>query len=41
MEDNFDGFVSKLLQHTRDDQLEKILGKDVVELIKEYKKVLV
>jgi hypothetical protein len=41
MDDDFVGFVSKLLQHTRDDQLERLVGKDLVELMKEYKKVLV
>lgn len=41
MDDDFIGFVSKLLQHTRDDQLERLVGKDLVELMKEYKKVLV
>lgn len=41
MDDDFIGFVSKLLQHSRDDQLERLVGKDLVELMKEYKKVLV
>lgn len=39
MDSDFLGFTGKLLQHTRDDQLERVIGKETVELMKEYRKL--
>ncbi len=40
MNADFGGFVSKMLTSTRDDQLERIIGKELVELMKEYRKMI-
>ena len=40
MEEDFGAFVSKSLNISRDDQLEKIIGKDTVALMKEYRKLV-
>ena len=40
MEEDFGAFVSKSLYISRDDQLEKIIGKDTVDLMKEYRKLV-
>lgn len=39
METNFKMFCSSVLSNTRDDQLEKILGKELLNLIKEFVKL--
>ena len=39
MEGDFGAFVNKSLNISRDDQLEKIIGKNTVELMKEYRKL--
>ena len=39
METNFKMFCSSILSNTRDDQLEKILGKELLALVKEYSKL--
>lgn len=40
MEEDFGDFVVKSLNISRDDQLEKIIGKDTVALMKEYRKLV-
>lgn len=40
MDENFGDFVTKSLNISRDDQLEKIVGKDTVALMKEYRKLV-
>ena len=39
METNFKMFCNSVLSNTRDDQLEKILGKELLGLIKEFVKL--
>lgn len=39
METNFRMFCGSVLSNTRDDQLEKILGKELLGLIKEFVKL--
>ena len=39
METNFRMFCNSVLSNTRDDQLEKILGKELLGLIKEFVKL--
>lgn len=38
MNDDFNAFINKIMTSTREDQLDKILGKGLASLIKEYKK---
>ncbi len=40
MNENFKVFLDRLVKNTRDDQMERIFGKEVMELIKEYNKAL-
>lgn len=39
METNFKMFCNSVLSNTRDDQLEKILGKELLGLVKEFVKL--
>jgi hypothetical protein len=38
MNDDFNAFINKIMTSTREDQLDKILGKSLASLIKEYKR---
>lgn len=40
MNENFKVFLDRLVKNTRDDQMERIFGKEVIELVKEYNKAL-
>lgn len=35
----FEAFVNRLCANSRDDQLVKIVGQDILDLIKEYRKI--
>ena len=35
----FEGLVNRLCANSRDDQLVKIFGQDILDLIKEYRKI--